>query len=581
MNDKLIPDSSKKILQILAQNAISAIYENKLLEQRKEYYTKQIQLIKNILTQYSKKSSLKTEDINNSKIYFEIINTIQNSLKSNNDQLITDKKKLEKKYQTSLEEIFNEESSLKQSSSTNFIDNFILINQILEKDNEIKSLNSFLNSLRSLGIFRENSKEISVNKKVGYYHMNNILNDLAQRLMTESTEFNAEKNKCLKKEKKKNILINQSLCLKEAINFFNNILNENNKNKNKKNEDNSDESNESDKNKKNQQKMLMNSHIIHNDNKLSLFNYNEETNNAINEMSDNEENNPNDEKEKNESINNQYTSFAINNKTINKTLFPKTTRNNNKEKKNKINLLTVDELFDINNEEGEQEAIIDEELHSDDETVFEIKVKMFKKITVQYLPKIRKQVPRINLSQIEFNKQKIMNEADLYSDQRRKFNMQNIDENIKAMKKKINKIKKKCKLNKKKCIAIENFSKTAENTYKTLRAIKTKSSVNNRDINFMRDIFYGRNNKNQNIKDEDLDDIVIDSDDNEAKYDMIDEDDKNDYGMDSDDGKKDINGRNLKVKNFKKDNKENVKTILTYHKGDKNNSEKNARAKSK
>ena len=43
--------------------------------------------------------------------------------------------------------------------------------------------------------------------------------------------------------------------------------------------------------------MLMNSHIIHNDNKLSLFNYNEETNNAINEMSDNEENNPNDEKE--------------------------------------------------------------------------------------------------------------------------------------------------------------------------------------------------------------------------------------------------------------------------------------------
>ena len=65
----------------------------------------------------------------------------------------------------------------------------------------------------------------------------------------------------------------------------------------------------------------MNSHIIHNDNKLSLFNYNEETNNAINEMSDNEENNPNDEKEKNESINNQYTSFAINNKTINKKRF--------------------------------------------------------------------------------------------------------------------------------------------------------------------------------------------------------------------------------------------------------------------
>ena len=54
-----------------------------------------------------------------------------------------------------------------------------------------------------------------------------------------------------------------------------------------------------------------------------------------------------------------------------------------------------------------------------------------------------------------------------------------------------------------------------------------------------------------------------------------------DYGMDYDDGKKDINSRNLKVKNFKEDNKESAKTILTNHKGDKNNLEKNARAKSK
>ena len=51
------------------------------------------------------------------------------------------------------------------------------------------------------------------------------------------------------------------------------------------------------------------------------------------------------------------------------------------------------------------------------------------------MPKIKKQVPFINLSQIEYNKQKVMNEADLYSLQRRKLKNQNVDENIKNRKK--------------------------------------------------------------------------------------------------------------------------------------------------
>jgi len=79
------------------------------------------------------------------------------------------------------------------------------------------------------------------------------------------------------------------------------------------------------------------------------------------------------------------------------------------------------------------------------------------------LPKIRKQVPFINLSQIEYNKKKVMNEADLYSLQRRKLINQNVDENIKNMKKKVKKYKHICKLNKKKVTAIENYAKNMEN----------------------------------------------------------------------------------------------------------------------
>ena len=81
-------------------------------------------------------------------------------------------------------------------------------------------------------------------------------------------------------------------------------------------------------------------------------------------------------------------------------------------KKKKINLPTVEELFDLANNEGEKEAIIDEELHSDEEIIFETKIKSKKKIIVDYLPKIKKEVPNLYLSQIEFNKSKVMNEAD-------------------------------------------------------------------------------------------------------------------------------------------------------------------------
>lgn len=95
----------------------------------------------------------------------------------------------------------------------------------------------------------------------------------------------------------------------------------------------------------------------------------------------------------------------------------------------------MEELFDLANNEGEKEAIIDEELHSDEEIIFETKIKSKKKIIVDYLPKIKKEVPNLYLSQIEFNKSKVMNEADLYSVQRRQFQMQNMDENIKMMKK--------------------------------------------------------------------------------------------------------------------------------------------------
>ena len=177
-------------------------------------------------------------------------------------------------------------------------------------------------------------------------------------------------------------------------------------------------------------------------------------------------------------------------------------------------------MFDVNNHEGKEEAIIDEELHSDDETTFEIKVKPLKKITIHYIPKIKMQVPKINLSQIEFNKQKVMNEADLYSLQRRKFKMQNLDENIKMMKKKIKKLKHICKVNKKKINAFENYSKNMENNYKILKPLKIQSSVGGAKIPKIQ-TFFKDDDENKNftgIYDIDLGDDYDDNLEDEDIY---------------------------------------------------------------
>jgi hypothetical protein len=87
-----------------------------------------------------------------------------------------------------------------------------------------------------------------------------------------------------------------------------------------------------------------------------------------------------------------------------------------------------------------------------------------------------------------------MNEADLYSYQRRKFQMQNVDENIKMMKKKIKIIKRRCKINEKKYETIQNFAKECENDYNRLKAIKVQMSMKQK-INFMKKEFYNQHTK--------------------------------------------------------------------------------------
>jgi len=526
MKEKQIKESKQQI-QSLAELAINKIYENKFLEEQKERYTKQINFIKNILINNSK-----IENNDNSKknlILIEKIKDFCNSLVSSNNELEKEKKKLNNKLSSYKDDLLNDHSINKQSLTNIQLDNLLLTYQLKEKDDIIKALSKSIESQKDSKYFKEPKREVSTNNKWGDYYLQLNLNNTSEKMMLENQNFISFNNKCYKKEKEKNKINEKKKYFNDVIKYFENYLGKNSskdadissniiKNNNTKNI--------KDKKSYKEKKMLTQTMILTNDNELSLFDQKEDNLFDENLLIDEEKKKAeekNDELDKNiiDNQNNIYTSVIVDNqnyeslfKYYSQDIVDKNNKNSKKNKKQKINFLTVDELFDINNHEGKSEAIIDDELHSDDEIVFEKKIKPLKKICIHYMPKIKGQVPKINLNQIEFNKKKVMNEADLYSMQRRKFQMDNLDENIKTMKKKIKKIKHTCKINRKKVNALEKFDKDMESNYKVLKPLKIQSSLGGVKIPKIQNFFQSRGGNFNKINE--IDDIDIDLGDDDS-----------------------------------------------------------------
>ena len=479
MNEKKIKES-KQQFQFLAELCNNIIYENNFLEEKKVQYNKHLNIIKNILKEKNNNLNIKKE----LKQFHDSLKKSNNSLKKENNNLYNKLCSFQDKI--SKDGSFSDKQKLTNAKS----DNLLLIYQLKEKEYIIKRLHKAIESMRLNKYFKESKRESSVNNKWGQYYITLNLNDFGQKLMGQCENFIQYNNKCFKKEKEKNRLTNKKNSLNEIINFFKKELGT--KNKIKESENKIKNSN------KNNKKLLMQTMILQNEKELSLFEGKEDYLNENLCIDKERENNENDF---NNTTNN--TTQYLEDIGLNKNINTETKNKKNKKKNAKIDFLTVDELFDINNHEGKEEAIIDDELHSDDDTKFETKIKPLKKIGIHYIPKIKKQVPLINLSQIEYNKQKVMNEADLYSFQRRKYINQNVDENIKNMKKKVNKYKYKCKLNKKKMNVFENYAKNIENNYKVLKPLKVQSSLGGVKIPKIQNFFMnGLNNKNDNAFDD-------------------------------------------------------------------------------
>ena len=494
MNEKRI-NSYKMQIQSLAELCINEIYENKFLEEKKTHYNNHINFIKSILIK---------KDVNNPLQIKKEMKQLHNSLILSNNTLKKEKKCLYNKYLSYQDNLSKEGSFSDKQKLTNVkSDNLLLIYQIKEKDDIINRLTQAIDSLKKNLYFKEQKRELSVNDKWGKYYYTLNLNDVGEKMMSQCTNFIQYNNKCFKKEKEKKLTNQKKDYYNEIINFYNKELNSNKEIK--KQEKNKNTKNIND-NNKNHKKILTQTVILKNENELSLFdqkNYEDYLDENLSIQQEQEKNNLNIDLNKTNTI--EYLEDINSDKL-----------NNNKNKKNKfknskIEFLTVDELFDVNNHEGKEEAIIDDELHSDDDIIFELKIKPLKKIGIHYMPKIKKQVPFINLSQIEYNKQKVMNEADLYSLQRRKLKNQNVDENIKNMKKKVKKYRHKCKLNQKKISVFENYAKNMENNYKALKPLKIQSSLGGVKIPKIQNFFVNGFNKDNNI----FDDIDLGDDDSD------------------------------------------------------------------
>ena len=212
-------------------------------------------------------------------------------------------------------------------------------------------------------------------------------------------------------------------------------------------------------------------------------------------------------------------------------------RDCHKSRKNKRNetilqFIRVENLFDLPSEEGEDEKIIDDELHSDDDTILEGKIKFPKQLSTSYLSDIKKTIPQFNFSQINFNKGKMNGEVDIYSLQRRqKYKSQDVDIQIREQKKMIDKMTYKLEILKQKENIMKDFVKKLKEKYDEIKSMiyqTTVSNITTEDfvIKSLSKCFNDGDNYNNNDNDNNVnekDDVIIEEKDEDNVDDTLDE----------------------------------------------------------
>ena len=472
INDK--QQFAKDSIAILANQAKTNIIKNQELLEKINIFKQEIKTVKNLITNFSINSNQKNINKVIAIKYKEELTLLNTRLKEGINKDLNKQKALHK---NSMNELSIENRTLSQLN----IDNFILNNTLSKLNFTTKALNSCLEVSKKHEIFREAKREtlIEIKQSKNVFPVYNL--ELQQKMLSYCRAVTKNRYKNNKKLVKINMLKKNICSLIDVIKFYTSNLAElsdenklNPKNDIKNNIKKLDFKKITSQKEKSKAKKLKRTKTK---TKLSKKKYEQKIQEANLPKSSEHRQNSFEQKQKlkiNISVNNIFNSEGKK-------------KDEEQTERKKINILKIDELLDIDNIEAEDENIIDNELNSDDDVYFEKKVKPKNKISKEYLPNLRKDVPIINLSQIEFNKIKIINEADAYSFQKRRLAQNNINWQIKNLKKQIKNLDRQISINKNKLNVIHKFIEDVKYNYKLLRPIKVQSTANENPVEYIRE----------------------------------------------------------------------------------------------
>ena len=465
---------TKDSIAILADQARENINQNKYLLEKINIFKQQIIVVKNLITNFWINSNQKNNKNIIAKKYIEELTLLNSRLK---EEIHKDLSKQNLLYKKSINELSIENRTLSQLS----IDNFILNNTLVKLNSSTQSLNNSIEISKKYEIFREAKREtmIDLKQSKNVFPVYNL--ELQQKMLSYCRAYSKYRYKNAKKLIKINLYKKDVFALIDLIKVYTSKLTE-----------------ESEDNKLKSKTIKSNSNIKKLDlnkildkkgksktKKLKRTKTSRKFSKKIYDQKIEDSNLPKSNENRQNSFENHHKSLNL---SINR-LFNSEVKMKKEEQteRKKINLLKIDELLDIDNIEAEDENIIDNELNSDDDVFFEKKVKPKKKICKEYLSNLRKEIPIINLSQIEFNKIKVINEADAYSLQKRNLEQNNINWQIKNLRKQIKNLEKQIDINENKLKVIHNFIEDVKYNYKLLRPIKVQSSAAGNPVAYIRE----------------------------------------------------------------------------------------------
>ena len=468
INDK--QQFTKDSIAILASQAKTNIIKNQELLEKISIFKQEINRVKKLITNFSINSNQKNINKRIAIKYKEQLALLNSHLK---EEINKDLKKQKTLYKNSANELSIENRTLSQLN----IDNFILNNTLSKLNYTTEVLNSCVEFSKKHEIFREQKREtlIEIKQSKNIFPVYNL--ELQQKMLSYCRAVTKYKYKNNKKLVKINTLKKNISSLIDLIKFYTSKIaesSEENKLKSKNNIKKLDFNKIEEQNEKPKIKKLKRTKT-----KTKLFKKKYEQKIQESDLAKSSERRQNSF----EQIKPIQINLSINN------IYNSETKKKEEEQteRKKINILKIDELLDIDNIEAEDENIIDNELNSDDDVYFEKKVKPKKKLNKEYLPNLKKEVPIINLSQIEFNKIKIINEADAYSLQKRRIIQNNINWQIKNLKKQIKILDKQIDVNKNKLKVIHKFIEDVKYNYKLLRPIKVQSTNIGNAVEYIRE----------------------------------------------------------------------------------------------